>query len=205
MALDGTYVGLQATVATWMHRTDLTAVIPDFVVMAESRIARDLRVLSQISPATLTVTAGNRLVAVPSGWLQFDNLSLMTNPVANLSLVSLDQMDTQFPDGIGPEAPRVYAMSGTNIVLAPTPDIGYTLTASYFSRFPALATAGGNWLLTNFPNVYLFAVLAEACAYAQDDERAPLWNKRYNEEVEQVQFVDDRGAQSGSMLRVRIL
>lgn len=205
MALDGTYAGLQASVATWMHRTDLTAVIPDFVVMTESRIARDLRTLVQITPATLTVTAGSRVVAVPTGWLEFDNLSLMTNPVANLSFVSLDQMDTQFPEGSGSGAPRVYAMSGTNIILAPTPDIGYTLTASYFTRFPALATAGGNWLLTNYPNVYLFGVLAEACAYSQDDERAPMWNKRYHDEIAQVQFVDDRASQSGSMLRVRIL
>ena len=205
MALNGTYSGLQATVATWMHRTDLAAVIPDFVVMAESRIARDLRVLAQITTAPLPVTAGSRIVAVPTGWLEFDNLSLLTSPVANLSLVTLDQMDAQFPDGAGSGAPRVYAMSGTNIVLAPTPDISYNLSAAYFSRFPALAAAGTNWLLTNYPNVYLFAVLAEACTYSQDDERAPMWNKRYHDEVAQLQFTDDRAARSGSMLRVRIL
>ena len=205
MALDGTYTGLQTAVAAWMHRTDLAAVIPDFVVMAESRIARDLRVLAQVTSATLTATAGSRVVAVPAGWLEFDNLSLLTSPVANLSFVTLDQMDTQFPEGSGSGAPRVYAMSGTNIVLAPTPDIGYSLSASYFTRFPALASAGANWLLTNYPNAYLFAVLAEACAYVQDDERAPMWNKRYHDEIAQVQFVDDRASQSGSMLRVRIL
>lgn len=205
MALDGTYTGLQSAVAAWMHRTDLTAVIPDFVVMAESRIARDLRVLTQITSATLPVTAGSRVAAVPVGWLEFDNLSLMTNPVANLSFVTLDQMDTQFPEGSGSGAPRVYAMSGTNIILAPTPDIGYSLNAAYYARFPALATAGANWLLTNYPNVYLFSVLAEACAYSQDDERAPMWNKRYHDEIAQVQFNDDRASQSGSMLRVRIL
>ena len=205
MALDGTYTGLQTAVAAWMHRTDLAAVIPDFVVMAESRIARDLRVLAQVTSATLTATAGSRVVAVPAGWLEFDNLSLLTSPVANLSFVTLDQMDTQFPEGSGSGAPRVYAMSGTNIVLAPTPDIGYSLSASYFTRFPALASAGANWLLTNYPNAYLFAVLAEACAYSQDDERAPMWNKRYHDEIAQVQFNDDRASQSGSMLRVRIL
>jgi len=33
-----TYSELQTAVADWMHRTDLTAKIPDFITLAESRI-----------------------------------------------------------------------------------------------------------------------------------------------------------------------
>jgi len=36
------YTDLLASVATWLNRTDLTSVIPDFVTLAEERIARDL-------------------------------------------------------------------------------------------------------------------------------------------------------------------
>ena len=37
------YADLTASVANWLNRTDLTAIIPDFVAMAESDISRDLR------------------------------------------------------------------------------------------------------------------------------------------------------------------
>ena len=36
------YADLQASVANWLHRADLTAVIPDFVAIAEARMSADL-------------------------------------------------------------------------------------------------------------------------------------------------------------------
>ena len=42
------YADLTASVANWLNRTDLTAIIPDFVAMAESDISRDLRLRKQI-------------------------------------------------------------------------------------------------------------------------------------------------------------
>ncbi len=58
MALDGTYTGLQASIAGYLHRADLTSNIPDFVALAEARIARDLRLRNQIDFDTLTTTVG---------------------------------------------------------------------------------------------------------------------------------------------------
>ena len=40
MALDGTYAGLQASIADFLNRTDLAAAIPDFIVLAEAQMAR---------------------------------------------------------------------------------------------------------------------------------------------------------------------
>lgn len=37
------YVEVQAQVANWMNRDDLTAMIPDFIVLTEERMNRDLR------------------------------------------------------------------------------------------------------------------------------------------------------------------
>lgn len=38
------YENLKTSVADWLHRTDLEDVIPTFVMLAESRINRDIRV-----------------------------------------------------------------------------------------------------------------------------------------------------------------
>ncbi len=50
----------------YLHRGDLTAKIPDFIKVAESRINRKLRVLLQETETTLTATIGSRLMAAPS-------------------------------------------------------------------------------------------------------------------------------------------
>src|SRR6185437_5124068 len=42
MSLDGTYAGLQASVADWLNRADLAAVVPDFIALAEAQISRRL-------------------------------------------------------------------------------------------------------------------------------------------------------------------
>jgi hypothetical protein len=60
MSLDGTYAGLQASVADWLNRADLTAVVPDFIAMAEAQISRRLlmdgpvRMMMGRSDATVT-------------------------------------------------------------------------------------------------------------------------------------------------------
>ena len=37
-----TYAQLQAAVANWLHRTDLTAQIQDFIALAEARLSADI-------------------------------------------------------------------------------------------------------------------------------------------------------------------
>ena len=66
--LDGTYTGLQASIAGWLHRTDLAAVIPDLVALAEARIARDLRLRRQVSSAVLTTVPGTQGISLPADY-----------------------------------------------------------------------------------------------------------------------------------------
>ena len=79
MAL-ATYTDLQASVANWLHRTDLTDVIPDLIVLAEARIARDLRLRSQVVSTTLSTVANQRTVTFPTDWLEFENVTLVGDP-----------------------------------------------------------------------------------------------------------------------------
>ena len=51
---------LQALVASYMHRTDLTADIPGFIELARTRINRDMRVRENIKEDTETPTTNPR-------------------------------------------------------------------------------------------------------------------------------------------------
>lgn len=203
MALDGTYAGLLASVAQWLDRTDLTSVIPDLVTLAEARIARDLRVRAQITTTVTNATADTAAMALPTGWLEFENLSLNTTPGRQLTYETPEQIEQRFPLGLGSARPAAYTIIGTNLILAPIPDDAYPVEMIYYKRFDSLST-GANWLFTNYPSVYLNACLAEAAMFLdQDDNRVARWEAKYQAEVKSLQDTDDTAIRSGSVLRVR--
>lgn len=199
------YTDLQASVANWSHRNDLTALIPDFVTMAESRISRDLRLRKQITSTTLTTTAGASALAIPADWLEFENLSLNAGGISRqMVYVPIEHMEAKYDNSfIG--MPAVYTIEGDNVLFAPTPDSAYSVDVVYYARFPSLITAGVNWLMTNHPNIYLFAVLIEVFFYTQNPEQIQMFTARYNEGLKQLQDQDDRATHSGSALRVKVI
>lgn len=199
-----TYSDLQTAVASWLHRSDMTGVIPDLIALAESRIARDLRLSNQVTSATLTCVAGTNTVAVPTGFLEFENLTLNTDPTRSLAFVPYEYLGTKYDEGYD-GIPVHYSIAGTNVVLGPTPDSAYTITASYYKRIDPLASVNTNWLLSNHPGVYLFGALAEAAPFLVDDQRAGLWESKYGQEVARLQDADQRAQYSGSALRVKAL
>lgn len=205
MAL-ATYTDILAAVASWMDRTDLTSVIPDFVALSESRIARDLRIRKQVSTSTLTTTAGVQGVTLPTDFLEIENITLSgTSPPASLAVVTPEILDRKFPFNYQTGQPQVYALIGDSINFGPTPDAAYTVSLDYYARFAALSVTPTNWLLTNHPMVYLAGALCEGWLYLQDADKVALWDARYRSEVAQLQDADDSSLRSGSEMRVRTL
>ncbi len=205
MAL-ATYTDLQAAVAGWMNRTDLTAAIPDFVALAEARISRDLRIRKQVATTTLTCVAGTQYVTLPSDFLEIENITLTsTSPPASLSVVTPEILDRKYPAGYQTGQPQVYALLGDYINFGPTPDAAYTVALDYYARLAALSVTPTNWLLTNHPMVYLAGALCEGWLYLQDTDKVALWDARYRREVDQLQDTDDASLRSGSEMRVRTL
>lgn len=201
-----TYSDLQTSVAAWLNRSDLTAVIPDFITLAEARIARELRLRRQIGTATLTTVSGTQGVSLPSDFLEAENLTLpATSPPGALSVVTPEILDRKFPEAYVTGQPRVYTVVGDKILFGPTPDAAYAISLDYYQRWAALSASGTNWLLTNHPSLYLFGAVAEGAAYLMDDARQAMWLQRFGQEAAQLQQADDQALRSGSAMRVRHL
>jgi hypothetical protein len=205
MALSS-YTDLIASVANWAHRSDLGALMPDIVAMAEARISRDLRLRNQITSTTLIATAGARSVPIPADWLEFENLSIITSGGSQrqLTYVPVEHMDSKY-DSAYVGLPAIYTLEGDSLLLAPTPDSAYSIDAIYYARLPSIITNGTNWLLTSHPNIYLFACLAEVFLYTQNPDQIQLFSQRYSEGLQQLQVQDDRASHSGSTLRVKVI
>ena len=81
MAL-GNYTELQASIADFLNRSDLTLVIPDFITMAEADMNRTLRI-KDMSVRTRAPLSGQYL-KLPPDFLGVRNIELMTDPVTPL-------------------------------------------------------------------------------------------------------------------------
>lgn len=203
MALDGTYNGLKASLADWLNRADLTSVIPDLILLAESRVSRDLRLRSQVTSAVITTTAGVQAADLPAGWLEFENVTLTGSPDGILNYVNIQHLDTKYPDNGYTGKPVVYSIEGQQIIFGPSPDAAYSVPVLFYKKFDALATTPTNWLLKNHPGIYLWAALAESAPFLKEDARAIVWETKYQRERDALIDSDSMAQFSGSALRVR--
>ena len=205
MALDGTYTGLLASIAGWLKRSDLTATLPDFVSLCEGRIATDLRIRNQVLTTTWNTVASVQTVALPADFLELENLTLNTTPNRPLTYITPEQMDKEFPVGSGTGRPQAYTIIGQLLYFGPVPDQAYGIGAQYYQRFSPLATTPTNWLLVNYPAVYLYGALCEAAPWLIEDDRIAVWEGKYKSTVDSLQTTDDTALRSGSVMRVRVV
>jgi len=169
------YTELQTAIANWMHRTNLTGDIPDFITLAEDRIRALLTSNLQESIVQLTTVLGVQSVALPSSALSIKSLSI-ANVSPNIDYMPPDLFNHEFSMGVS-GIPRCYTLIGGTIYLGPTPDAVYTINAALSSEFASLsASAPTNALLTKFPSVYLWGALTEAAKFS----RATDWQNGFN-------------------------
>lgn len=198
-----TYAGLQASIAAWLKRSDLTAVIPDMVTLAEAKIARDLRLRKQLTFTTLNTVASTQGVPLPADWLEFADVSLSTDNPTPISFATVEHVNSRYPQTFTGQ-PVVFSIDGDSLIFGPTPDAVYPISVSYYAKFPALSNVNTtNWLLTNYPSLYLFGALSESSAYIFSDERMVMWEQKYSKDLAEVRDSDKAAQYTGSALRVR--
>ena len=166
-----TYAQLQTAVADWLHRSDLTAIIPDFVVLAEERLNKKLRTRFQEVALTSTAIDASYQVAIPSNTLAVKSLWRVAGGM-NYTLQAKTLEDVVYRQQ-GLEA-TCYAWEGSTWRFDGNGNVAGVL----YRSIPDLATNSTNWLLAAHPSLYLFATLAEAASYIRDTEAEMAWRAR---------------------------
>ena len=197
MALSN-YTELQASIADFLNRSDLTSVIPDFITMCEADFNRTLRVRDMSVRSRAPIDS--QYVKLPADFLGMRNIDLLTDPVTPLTYKNLQNLDIhRAGDATG--KPLYYSVMKDNLEFAPVPDGDYTIEIVYYQKIPALSSAdtdGVNWLLTDHPDAYLYGSLMHSAPYLQADERIGLWAGKYNQILEQIKKSDEQAKFSGS-------
>ena len=156
------YTSLKEAVLAWLERegdTALSGQINTIISLAESWLRRQLAGYQREIATTLT-TDGTGAVALPIDFIGVKGVSLANVPYS-------------------------YSISGTTLVVAR--GASRTFDVVYYGKLPGLSeTNPTNWLLSLAPDVYLYACLARASAFAQDWQNAAIYEGNATEALTQV-------------------
>ena len=173
------YTELQAAVADWLNRSDLTATIPNFIALAEAQINRDERLHGTAGVTRDTLTVDSQFTDLPADYLKFVSVNISGDRVRTLQCVTTYEID-DILQGEASGIPRAYAVNGTELEVAPVPSESTTFEVSYQAKLPALSVTPTNWLLTSHPDIYLYATLMQTAPYLHEDERVAVWASMYD-------------------------
>lgn len=188
MALD-TFTNLQTAIAAELNRSDLAAVVPDFITRFEAKARRELRDWLRTTLSVTNVT-GDYAVAATGAEVLGVSYHDGTNGAHNfpLDLVSREQyqnlMDAQ---AIPVSTPGQVCYVDKDVQTGTTtlrfwPPVTATgpianLLIEVVGYLPALGVSQAtNALLRDAPDAYLAGSCAEAAKYLQHDERVAIWS-----------------------------
>lgn len=181
MALD-TFSNLSASIASWIHRTDLTTVIPDFIALAEEMMWRDLRVKEMEADTTVTLSTSARIVAMPDAPLEIRRIYLNVSPIQKLEPMTSQQIVESYNAAAG--RPKYYGLIGNTLEFERLPDSAYTAYVNYYKKLTALSSTNAmNDILTYYPSIYLWGSCMQAAIYAKDDMSIAKYKGLFDEAV----------------------
>lgn len=167
------YTDLLAAISAHMHRSDLGSVAPDFVVLAEAKFKRELIQYTMDATASLALAGGGRSVALPSDFLAVKQVAtVVTGDIQEILPGNIDYVPVNVEADIT-GYPQYYRITGSTILFDRISDAAYTITVSYRKKM-SLVTEITNWLMTEYPDLYLCGALAEAHRYVKDYQSAAV-------------------------------
>jgi hypothetical protein len=160
------YAQLQTDIAAYMHRDDLTSVIPTFIALAEAKIYRDLRVPEMAAEIVLNTTEG--VVSMPDRFLDLRDISYNPGSRGSIALTSVGRHGIARVRGRNGK-PIVYSMLGNTMEIRPADDDA-DFTMQYWVAPAPLAQIDNNPTADRYPYLYLYASLIEGGVYTKDPD-----------------------------------
>ena len=181
---------LKDAILTEFSRNDSGFVnaLHDFILRGESVLNRRLRTHQMRATATVTISSSASTASLPTGFLSdiglhyTSDLSQLT-PATDADLVYWGSTDSG--------QPRLYRVGATVYEFDRPADQSYATKAVYF-KANNLTSDGTNWLLTNYPDAYLYASCVEAAAARQAKDRMALYKPLRDEIIEEINRLNSK-------------
>jgi hypothetical protein len=194
------YTGLLASLAGWLMRDDLTAVLPDFVALAEANMNRRLRLRTMMKRTTTPMDEAYELL--PPDFLEMWRLTLDGTELRYVSTALL----AGYAESYRGSVPLYYSIVGENLQVAPAPAVSGSslLELVYYAKPPALSQANQtNRILEVSPDIYLYGSLVASAPYLGDDARLQTWGTLYGAAIDAEMAADEAASVGASPLVIR--
>lgn len=186
---------LKAAVASYAVRTEEELPLALLITLAESKFTASVKHRLAERQQDIAVTKGARSFPLPADFQAARSIKIAGRP---LVLASIDVLDGS------PGCTDRYAIVGNAVHLHSAPAEAVTIALTYYARVPALTEAAPtNWLLTAFPDVYLYAALVEFAIWSQDADAQARYPALLGVALGNLAADHTRSAYSGSTLQVR--
>lgn len=174
------YSELQTAIGQWLKRSDRAAVIPDYIKLAETRIKTLVRLRVMETEVDLSTTQGSDVIAIPN-----DFKSPIALWIADINpREQLEQLLPQsMPYNTVSNRPMYWCVDGRNLRFQTPANQVYPIKLRYQQHFGLSDTTTSNYLLEDYPDVYLFGAMVEALNDVQDFAQAEIWEKRFQTAV----------------------
>lgn len=177
-----TYTSLKSDISQYAERNDtpFTTQIPNFIALAENRLAIEVKPLGFLR--VVTGTLNSNTMAKPARWRRTNSFSVVVNGERRyLFERSYEYCRTYAPDAT-PGVPRYYAnYDYEHFYIAPTPDMGYNFELAYYERpTPLSDEQQTSWTTQYAPQLLLYASLLEAQPFLKMPERIAEFQALYD-------------------------
>lgn len=198
------YGELKAAISNRLSRTNLTAIIPDFVTLGESRLYAGFRdVEVNVPPLRLQqmlATETASLATLPAGFLELSRFTVPDSYGARPLEFKTPQDFASLPTSANSAFYYTFQDGG----VAVQGGVPAAFTFVYYKRFDALVSdADTNWLLENHPGIYLYSALIEAYAHIKDDARITMAGRMFAAAANALIESDCAAKHSGSTLTIQ--
>lgn len=180
-----TYTSLLSDVELYAENsnTEFVDQIPRLVMLAENRIASEVRGLGLQRYVTGTMQTGDPTIAKPSRWRE----TVSINITASSGRVFLQQRSYDYCRAFWPNPatqgqPRYYSdYDYEHFFIVGTPNSDYPFELAYYERpEPLSATNQTNWTTRYAPQLLLYATLLEAQPFLKNPDKAKEFMDLYN-------------------------
>ena len=202
-----TYGELQTAVASWLAKSNLTAVIPDFISLAATRIyygssdpgmrSDPVRIPEMMSRETPTLSSGT--FSLPTRYIETIRMRIADgNTYGTLDYVSPTAFE-EYEDRS--DYASVYTILNGQVQFRGTTG---TIIHDYYARFADFSEPyDTNVLLTTFPGLWLWGAVLEGELYNRDDAGAARAFRLYSAASSAANRTMNRSVTSSLAMRAR--
>lgn len=189
--------------------TELQNRVDVFLRVVESRIKKRLMVQKMAIRSYLVTQADMEYYTLPSDFNGLRDVeikdSLNATKKTTLAYVSPEQLNNASTNSMDIQSTIYYTIVANQIQIIPIQDENKILEFVYYRNVLPLSSANlNNWVSDDYPDIYIFGLLVEISSFTKDAVAKELWDNRFKEALDELEFSDSRTRWSGTALQVRV-